>query len=474
MPTKKVSRALISVSDKTGIIELASVLAANKIEIIASDGSAALLRSSGIAVRTVTEVTGSPEILNGKVKTLHPAIHAALLVDQDDPKQLAELTLLPPIDLLVINLYPTSGFDIGGPALARAAAKNARHVAVISHPTQYPDLIQSLTVGTSDEQRKQWAVQALLMTAQYDLSLIQTHAPTLRYGENPQQSAVLAAVNPPQVLQGKEMSYNNYLDLDAAIRAVNFCGSAFAIVKHGVPSAIAHGTRASETFLRAWSSDPISSFGGVVATNLVIDEECATQIVKEFVEVVCAPDFTSEALQVLMSKPRLRVVKHSLSQTSNLEFRSIQDGLLVQQSDNLSNPEDEFANWKLVCGPALEGQSKTDLIFAWSAAAAARSNAVVIAKDLQTIGIGAGSVNRLDAAKLAIERARQHHASQLANSVAASDAFFPFPDGVEALISAGVIAIAQPGGSIKDEVVISAAQKAGITMYFTGIRHFSH
>lgn len=474
MLNKKIKRALISVSNKTGIVELAQQLAAHNIEIISSDGTAALLRDSGVAVRTVTEVTGSPEILGGKVKTLHPAIHAALLVDQNDPAQLDELTVLPPIDLLVINLYPVEGFDIGGPALTRAAAKNSQHVAVITNPNQYSELIASLEQGSTLQQRQQWAIAALQLTAQYDLALLKQRGEPLRYGENPQQTGVLITQDADQVLQGKAMSYNNYLDLDAAWKAASLCAPAVAIVKHGIPSGIARSTDVVSALQKAWQCDPISAFGSVVAATQQVDDRFAAELIKHFVEVIAAPNFSAAALELLSTKPNLRVVRINQNSDNPIQIRSIRNGFLIQDQDTLSNSGDDVENWQLVSGNPVAKSVLQDLAFAWSAAAAARSNAVVIVRELATIGIGAGSVSRVDAAKLAISHATQHCETQLKGSVAASDAFFPFPDGVQELAAAGVVAIVQPGGSVKDAEVIKAAQSAGIAMYLTGVRHFSH
>ena len=474
MTQKKISRALISVYDKTGIVELATELAARNIELISSDGTAELLRNSGLKVRTVSEITGSPEILGGKVKTLHPAIHGAVLVDQNDPKQMAELDVLGPIDLLVINFYPVEGFDIGGPALVRAGAKNSEHVAVITSTNQYSELISTLDSGTSLEQRKSWALEALVTTAEYDLSLAGERGKVLRYGENPQQHGVLISRKPATVFQGKEMSYNNYLDIEAGRRVVDFCAPALAIVKHGIPCGIAQGATALEAFQNAWSCNPTAAFGGVVVSTFDIDEACALELSKVFIEVVAAPKFHKAAREVLSAKTNLRLVELDLRDTKKVELRSISDGYLMQQSDQLKNPGDEFSNWSLVSGTAASEQEKLDLVFAWRAAAAARSNSVVIVKQQKAIGIGAGSVSRVTAAKMAIAVAQENSPSELTGSVAASDAFFPFSDGIEVLIAAGVKAIVQPGGSIRDEDVIAAAKAAGISMYLTGVRHFSH
>ncbi len=474
MPHKKISRALISVSDKEGISDLAKELAKNGVEIIASDGTAAFLKVSGVAVKTVTEVTGSPELLDGKVKTLHPLIHAALLADQNNPQQLAELKGVGPIDLLVINLYPTSGFDIGGPALTRAAAKNSEHVAVITAPNQYQELIDSLKLGTSLEQRKDWAKSALLLTAKYDLALLKERSEPLRYGENPHQDGAIATNNHHQVLQGKAMSFNNYLDLQAAWELSRSCERAVAIVKHGIPSGLAQAESSAKAFKAAWACDPTSSFGGVVVSELVIDGECAAEIVKGFVEVVAANEVTEEALKIFSAKPNLRVVKLAGEAKDKFSIREIDGGFLFQTQDSFDNTEDRFENWQLVSGVAADEKTATDLLLAWRIAGKARSNAVALVKDGAAIGIGAGSVSRVDAARLAISKAHEFNNSRLLGSVAASDGFFPFPDGVEALIASGVAAIVQPGGSLKDDAVIAAAQAAGVTMYLTGQRHFSH
>lgn len=474
MTLKKITRALISVSDKEGIVSLAQELESNGVEIIASDGTAALLKESGVVVKTVTEVTGSPELLGGKVKTLHPLIHAALLVDQNNSQQMAELNGLGAIDLLVINLYPTSGFDIGGPALTRAAAKNCEHVAVISSPEQYAELGNALKTGTSLEQRKKWAVAALLLTAQYDLALVRQRADQLRYGENPHQDGAIATNKPHLVLQGKAMSFNNYLDLQAASELAQSCGTAVAIVKHGIPSGLAKSDTVTRAFQAAWACDPISAFGGVVVSDLEIDRECAQEIVKGFVEVVAAPKIAHDAREIFASKPNLRVVELSEPAKQDYALKQIDGGFLFQTQDNFNNAGDSFENWKLVSGEAVDEQRAADLILAWRIAGKARSNAVVIVKNGAAIGIGAGSVSRVDAAQLAIAKANKFNKSQLPGSVAASDGFFPFPDGVEALIASGVAAIVQPGGSVKDDEVIAAAQTAGVTMYLTNQRHFSH
>lgn len=480
MLQRKIRRALISVSDRTGLIELARALTSNSVEIIASDGTASYLRENSISVLTVTEITGAPELLGGKVKTLHPIIHAAILANQDDPVELSQLTSLPPIDAVIVNLYPAPGFDIGGPALMRAAAKNAQFVSVITRPQQYPTLMASLSTGTSLEQRSEWAQEALVLTAEYDLSLAAVKGKSLRYGENPQQSATLLSrfasegVAGARIIQGKEMSYNNYLDVEAAWLIASDHLNSAAIIKHAIPTGVALGESALASYEAAFQSDPVSAFGGVVALNQEIDEKCARAITRNFTEVVVAPSFTNEALAIFATKPNLRIVAITPRSDDSLEVISINGGYLVQSRDVITDKNDQPENWTLVAGPKVSSETLADLHFAWKVVARTRSNAIVIAKNGATMGIGAGSVNRLDAARAAVKNAHTHQPAKIAGSVAASDAFFPFPDALSVLIDAGVTAVAQPGGSIKDESVIEAAQNAGISLYLTGTRHFSH
>lgn len=475
MQLKKISRALISVSDKTGILELAKALRDNGVEIIASDGTAAYLQDNKIDVRTVTEITGSPEILGGKVKTLHPAIHAAILANPDDSLERSQLTAIGPIDALIINLYQLPGFDIGGPAMIRAGAKNYEHVCVITSPTQYSDLAMNLKSGISLSQRQQWARTALITTAEYDLQLAAQSGTSLRYGENPHQSATLVSksnlgVAGSEFIQGKAMSFNNFLDIDAAWKLCNVIKGSVSIVKHGIPTGVAHSRDLAAAYRSAFACDSISAFGGVVAVSAHVDEMCALEITKNFTEVVAAPSYTEAALILFSSKSNLRVIKIKESQPTPWEFRAIDGGYLIQERD-LFTENDSATSWKLVAGKACNSSQLKDLEFAWRIAALSRSNAIVVAKDQATVGIGAGNVNRLDAARSAVFRAQPH---SLQGSVAASDAFFPFPDALEILIASGVSAVVQPGGSVNDFDVIAAAQAAGITMYTSGIRHFSH
>lgn len=480
MSQRKIRRALISVSDRTGLLELARALTSNGVEIIASDGTATYLRENSISVRTVTEITGAPELLGGKVKTLHPYIHAAILVNQDDQTELNELTILPPIDAVIVNLYPAPGFDIGGPALIRAAAKNAEYVSVITHPRQYPTFLNSLSLGSSLEQRNEWAHEALVLTAEYDMSLAAARSKSLRYGENPQQSATLLSrfsrngVAGARIIQGKEMSYNNYLDANAAWLLASDQLNSAVIIKHGIPTGVALGQSAHAGYEAALQSDPISAFGGVVAINHEVDGTCARLIIENFTEVVIAPSFTEEALEIFAKKQNLRIMAISQDLEQSLEVASINGGYLLQSNDHISHKADHPENWTLVTGPKVSSVTLADLIFAWKVVGRARSNSIVIAKNLSTIGIGAANVNRLDAARAAVKCGLTHQPTKMQGSVAASDAFFPFPDALSILIDAGVTAVVQPGGSVKDESVIAAAQNAGISLYLTGIRHFSH
>ena len=478
MQLRKVTRALISVSDKTGLTELAEALIKNKVEIIASDGTANFLRDHKIKVRTVSELTGNSELLGGKVKTLNPAIHAAILANPDDDQELKELTALGPIDAVIVNLYPLSGFDIGGPALIRAAAKNSTYVSVLTGPNQYQSFIAALSAGISLEMRTTWAHQALILTAEYDLQLAAERGTHLRYGENPHQKAALLSratgVAGAKVIQGKAMSFNNYVDLDAAWQIAAENPKSAAIIKHGIPTGVACNSSAAGAYQAALECDPISAFGGIVAINHEVDAQCATLVVERFTEVIAAPTFSAEALEILAKKSALRVIEIGKEVSSSIQISSISGGYLIQDSDSIKNGADDVQSWTLVTGPKPSLEVLTDLQFAWRIASRARSNAIVIAQSSATIGIGAGNVNRLDAALSAVESARKNHPGSLRGSVAASDAFFPFPDALEVLASAGVMAIVQPGGSIKDEAVIEAAHKAGISMYLTGIRHFSH
>ena len=477
---QRISRALISVSDKTGVVELARALQDEGVEIIASDGTAEYLKQHLINVLSVSQVTGAKELLDGKVKTIHPTIYAAILVNRGVQSEMDSLGGVAPIDAVIVNLYPHPGFDIGGPTLIRAGAKNAEYVSVISNPNQYPRFIELLADGITSEQRRQWAHEALVMTATYDLSLAGERGEPLRYGENPHQTASLLrssshnGVAGARIIQGKEMSLNNYADLDVAWKIVMDQPNSVSIIKHGIPSGVACEKNPEIAYRLALASDPDSAFGGVIAFRNQIDLGAAEAIIERFTEVVAAPSFTSDALSVFATKPNIRILEISANAQSKNHVISIDGGYLLQEQDSINGENDVAQSWKLVAGTKATPEELKNLEFAWKVVARTRSNAIVIAQNLATIGIGAGNVNRRDAATAAVNRAKNHQPSLLKGSVAASDAFFPFPDGLHLLIDAGIRAVVQPGGSINDEAVIEAAKRAGISLYLTGIRHFSH
>jgi phosphoribosylaminoimidazolecarboxamide formyltransferase/IMP cyclohydrolase len=528
-----IKRALISVSDKTGLLELAKALAAAGVEIVSTGSTAKTISDAKIAVTEVSAVTGFQETLDGRVKTLHPAIHAGLLADLRLTGHRAELEKLgvSAFQLLVVNLYPfveaiasgASGesaidqIDIGGPAMVRAAAKNHANVAVVVDPANYKEIIEATTSGgTTLAQRKHLALQAFTHTAKYDtavsnwmagalddswkaeettdagknpgfepkLAINASLANVLRYGENSHQAAALYKIDglekslgiaQAKQFGGKEMSYNNYVDADAAVRAAfDFNESAVAIIKHANPCGIAIGSPDSDdpiadAHAKAHFCDSISAFGGVIAANRIVTLKMATQVAEIFTEVIIAPGYESEALSLLLTKKNLRVLQLPPSYSPPAkELKQISGGFLVQESDSFKDFSDK--NWKLVSGNKADTQTRSDLEFAWRAVRSVKSNAILLAQDGASVGIGMGQVNRLDSCELAVTRA----GSRVKGSVAASDAFFPFADGLSILIRAGVKAVVQPGGSIKDEEVIQAATEAGITMYLTGERHFFH
>ena len=531
-----IKRALISVSDKTGLLELAKALSAAGVEIVSTGSTAKTISDAKIAVTEVSAVTGFQETLDGRVKTLHPAIHAGLLADLRLNGHRAEMEKLgvSAFQLLVVNLYPfveaiasgASGesaidqIDIGGPAMVRAAAKNHANVAVVVDPANYKEIIEATTSGgTTLAQRKHLALQAFTHTAKYDtavsnwmagalddswkadssspagdagknpgfephLAIDASLANVLRYGENSHQAAALYKIDglekslgiaQAKQFGGKEMSYNNYVDADAAVRAAfDFNEPAVAIIKHANPCGIAIGSADSDDAIadahaKAHFCDSISAFGGVIAANRIVTLKMATQVAEIFTEVIIAPGYESEALSLLLTKKNLRVLQLPPSYSSPAkELKQISGGFLVQESDSFKNFSDQ--NWKLVSGNKADTQTRSDLEFAWRAVRSVKSNAILLAQDGASVGIGMGKVNRLDSCELAVTRA----GSRVKGSVAASDAFFPFADGLAILIRAGVKAVVQPGGSIKDEEVIQAATDAGITMYLTGERHFFH
>ena len=542
-----VKRALLSVYDKTNLVELATQLHANGVELISTGSTAATIAAAGIPVTPVEQVTGFPECLEGRVKTLHPKIHAGILADRRKDAHLAQLRELQvaPIDLVVVNLYPftdtvASGadfdacveqIDIGGPSMVRAAAKNHPAVAVVVDPARYPEVAQAVSAGGFTlSQRRALAAAAFAHTASYDVAVASwfsqqleteaalpefvgatfTRAHALRYGENPHQSAALYTQGQAQgiagaeQLHGKAMSYNNYTDADAAVRAAYDQGEAttVVVVKHANPCGIAVDEDVAKAHAKAHACDPVSAYGGVIATNATVTAAMAAQVKPIFTEVIVAPEYEPQALEILSAKKNLRILRLPKPVRGGYEFKQVTGGLLVQERDNVDATGDDPAQWQLVAGPSADAETLADLRFAWNAVRSVRSNAVLLAHAGATVGVGMGQVNRVDSCKLAIERANTlgaratgdaaanqansaggADASQIlaasapqraVGSVAASDAFFPFADGLQLLIDAGVKAVVQPGGSIRDAEVIEAAQAAGVTMYFTGTRHFAH
>ena len=507
---KAIRRALISVYDKTGLVEIGSALQSAGVEIIATGSTYKTLIDNSIAATEVSSYTGFPEIMGGRVKTLHPRIHGGILADQDNPEHLSTITDLDiaPFDLIVINLYPFSAtinsgadyaecieqIDIGGPSMLRGAAKNHGSVAVISSPSQYQLLIDALKQGGLNlAERKQLAIEVFRTTAEYDATIamwlnqeqgifpdwiagVWRKRSTLRYGENPHQQGAVYASNFPgivssKLLSGKEMSFNNYTDADAALRAAfDHTEPAVAIIKHANPCGIAIGSNIAEAYLKAHACDPVSAFGGVVAANRTITESMAKSLVEVFTEVVIAPDYESTALEILKQKSNLRILTTELRNYGPLEPRSVSGGLLVQSADLINDQGDDPKNWKQVSGAPVSSEVLADLNFAWRAVRAVKSNAILLAKNGASVGVGMGQVNRVDSAKLAVARAGE----RVSGSVAASDAFFPFADGLQILIDAGVSAVVSPGGSVRDEEVIAAATQANLPLFFTGTRHFSH
>ncbi|GAA3267060.1 MULTISPECIES: bifunctional phosphoribosylaminoimidazolecarboxamide formyltransferase/IMP cyclohydrolase [Dactylosporangium] len=507
---RPIRRALISVYDKTGLEELARALAGAGVELVSTGSTAGRIEALGLPVTRVEQLTGFPETLDGRVKTLHPKVHAGLLADlrlEAHAAQLGELGI-EPFELLVSNLYPftdtvASGatddecveqIDIGGPAMVRAAAKNFPSVAVVTSPASYDSVLQAVADGgfTLDE-RRALAGQAFAHIAEYDVAVAAwfarddkrfagtalRHAATLRYGENPHQAAALytdpaAAPGLAQAEQlgGKEMSYNNYVDADAAWRAAHdFTDPCVAIIKHANPCGIAIGADVAEAHRKAHACDPVSAYGGVIAVNAEVTTDLAKQISEIFTEVVVAPSYSSDALELLSARRNLRILRAPAWTPASFEQRQISGGVLVQAADRIDADGDAVDRWTLVTGEPADEETLRDLAFAWRAVRAVKSNAILLASGGATVGVGMGQVNRVDSVRLAISRAGEE---RVRGSVAASDAFFPFADGPEALIAAGVKAIVQPGGSIRDEEVIAAANAAGVTMYFTGTRHFFH
>ncbi len=520
-----IRRALVSVYDKTGLAELAGALAAAGVQIVSTGSTAAAIAAAGVPVTGVEDVTGFPECLEGRVKTLHPAVHAGLLADPGRAGHAEQLAALGigTFELLVSNLYPfeatvASGapaaecveqIDIGGPAMVRAAAKNHARVAVITGPEQYRAAAEAVKAGGfTGEQRRRLAAAAYAATARYDaavaswfaatyapddvaretgwpdlVSAVWTRREVLRYGENPHQGAALYVRPgaPPGLatatqLHGKAMSYNNYGDAAAAWRtAFDFAEPCVAIVKHANPCGIAIGADLAEAHRKANACDPVSAYGGVIAANGVVTAAMAAQVADIFTEVLVAPGFEDAALETLKAKKNLRLLQcpapaGTAMAGPQIEWRPVDGGVLLQTADRLDAPGDDPAAWELKAGPAASPRTLADLAFAWRACRAAKSNAIVLAAGGATVGVGMGQVNRVDAARIAIARSGQ----RCRGAVAASDAYFPFPDGLQVLADAGIRAIAEPGGSIRDGEVIAAAQSAGVSLYFTGTRHFYH
>ena len=528
---RPIRRALVSVYDKTGLAELATSLDEAGVAIVSTGSTAKTIAAAGVPVTQVEELTGFPECLDGRVKTLHPKVHAGILADTRNPdhvQQLADLGV-EAFDLVVVNLYPfretvASGasedecveqIDIGGPSMVRASAKNHASVAIVTSPAAYAHVVEALGAGgfTLDERRR-LAAEAFVHTASYDNAVANwmgtvvadttdgtgfpawtgatfDRAAVLRYGENPHQSAALyrhwrPGVASAEQLHGKEMSYNNYVDTDAAVRAAHDHGDqpTVAIIKHANPCGIAVGDSIEQAYERAHATDPVSAYGGIIAANRTVTAAMAAAAKPVFTEVIIAPDYEPEALEILTAKKNLRVLRlpAGMAQAADvIETRPVSGGLLVQSVDRVDavvtgegdtvTGGDDAANWRLVAGEAADDATLADLQFAWRAIRAVKSNAILLAKDGAAVGVGMGQVNRVDSCYLAVRRAGEERAR---GSVAASDAFFPFADGLQILLDAGVSAVVAPGGSIRDEEIIDAARAAGVTMYFTGTRHFAH
>jgi len=501
MPQRRINRAILSVSDKTGIIELAQVLAAHEVEILSTGGTAKHLADAGIPVTSIAQWSGAPEILGGRVKTLTPKVFGAILHDRGKADHVADVERLaiPPIDLVVVNLYPFEAtiakegvtvdeaieqIDIGGPSMLRASAKNHKYVLPLCDPSLYRDFIAEFERGEiTDAFRLRAAVAVFEKTSAYDATIAQflrkapgeglqltlTKFQDLRYGENPQQHAsfyVRKGERPFEQLHGKELSYNNLLDLDSAIRIANaFREPAIAIIKHTNPCGVARRDTLDGALRAALESDPVSAFGGIIGANREFDGASAERVADMFLEVIVAPSFSDEARSILSKKKNLRLVTTTAA-LPELEFRSAAGGILAQQPDRISATD----AWKVVTERQPSPEEMNGLEFAWIVCAHVKSNAIVLTNESQSVGIGAGQMSRVDAAKVAIMKS----ILPAAGTFAASDAFFPFRDGLDILVDAGVRAVIQPGGSVRDAEVIAAANERGVTMVFTGERHFRH
>lgn len=506
-----IKRALISVSDKTGIIDFARELKHFDVEIISTGGTAKALRDAGIDVRDISDVTGFPEMMDGRVKTLHPRVHGGLLALRDNPEHVDAMQQhgIEPIDMVVVNLYPFAEtiaregvtreeaieqIDIGGPAMIRSAAKNAASVAVVVDPAQYSQLIHELHDkggSLSNPTLQSLAAEAFQHTAKYDatvssylagtdlmpsqLTLTFTKLSDLRYGENPHQVASLyknqigGGIANAAILSGKEMSFNNYVDAEAAWQLVcDFKDTACAIIKHTNPAGVGLGETPADAYRKALATDPVSAFGGIVAFNTSVDLPAAQEVTKIFTEVVIAPDYDAAALELLQTKKNLRVIRMSSTEPTNeLEFRQVSGGMLVQTKDVHELSKDDL---KVVTERQPTDEEIRALLFAWTVCKHTKSNAIVYARADQTVGVGAGQMSRVDSVKIGAMRAQL----PVAGSVLASDAFFPFRDGLDEAARHGITAVIQPGGSVRDDEVIAAANEHGLAMVFTGVRHFKH
>ncbi|MFP5336578.1 MAG: bifunctional phosphoribosylaminoimidazolecarboxamide formyltransferase/IMP cyclohydrolase [Actinomycetes bacterium] len=518
-----VRRALVSVYDKTGLEGLVVGLHEAGVTIVSTGSTASRIAAAGVPVTPVEELTGFPECLDGRVKTLHPKVHAGILADRRNPDHVRQLQTLgvEAFDLVVVNLYPFTAtvrsgagieevveqIDIGGPSMVRAAAKNHASVAVVVDPSTYGEVLDAVRAGGFDlAGRRRLAARAFSHTAAYDAAVANwcvtqlspdsegwppftgialERAEVLRYGENPHQGAALYvdADSAPGIAQatqvhGKAMSYNNYVDADAALRAAfDHERPAVAIIKHANPCGIAVASPdatdpVADAHARAHACDPVSAFGGVVAANRPVTEGMASQLGDVFTEVVVAPSFTDAALRLLTGKKNVRLLELPDGYGRGaVEWRPVSGGVLAQATDRIDADGDAPASWRLVSGDAADDETLADLEFAWRAVRSVKSNAILLARDGASVGVGMGQVNRVDSCRLAVERAGAERAR---GAVAASDAFFPFADGLQVLLDAGVRAVVQPGGSVRDEEVVSAARAAGVTMYLTGTRHFAH
>ncbi len=518
----KIKRALISVTDKTGVVDFAKFLDSQKIEIISTGGTAKLLKENNIKVKDISEFTGFPEIMDGRVKTLHPKVHGGLLAVRDNKEHLKAMELhdIEQINMVIVNLYAfeetakknasfeetIENIDIGGPSMIRSSAKNHKFVAVVVNPERYEGIIEIMKQNNNsipEEISKALAGEAFTRTASYDsaiatwfdnqlsvefpekIALTANRKSILRYGENPHQKAALyvADSNIPSVanakfLQGKELSYNNILDADSAYELVSeFQQPSAVIVKHNNPCGVASSENLAEAFEKALNCDPVSAFGGIFAFNREVDKTTAEKAAKIFCEVIIAPSYTKEALEIFSSKKNLRVLEighiKNANQISEKKIQAIKSGFLLQDKDNIVL---DVNNLKIVTKRKPTDREMEDLLFAFTICKHVKSNAIVYAKDLATIGIGAGQMSRIDSSRIGAWKAKEvnKNSESAEGSVLASDAFFPFADGLEAGAKEGITAVIQPGGSVRDEEVIEAADKNNIAMVFTGIRHFRH